>query len=786
MMINGTVIKSLNQKENDWGRYVIRTDKGEELTTVGVIPGVSIGSAVTLEAQTEKTEKYGEQIKILKVMRCDADIYAGIRSFLCDGYIKGLGVKKADLLIETFGKESLDLLETEDGRKLIMTVKGIKEATLNKVLESYEENKKYKDIVLFLNGYGTQNQVLKIYDTYGNNAVSVLSKNPYRLQMDLDGFGFKKTDSIALSSGIKKDSVYRIMAAVKYIIEESEMSEGHCYLTMDEIRGKIMPLLLSLPTFKDLSERTNKVIYNTLNEWDSKREDFIKKHMPSEETLKELDTAFETQNLIRTNLYEAISEAIADRKLINDDGCLYTEKMYNVETETAKILSQMASSAPVRTISKELIEQSIREIEKKHAKTNSEKGLSSVFSITEEQKKAIHLGLRNRLSIISGGPGRGKTTICEVIAHTFLSSFQTYDRENIIMLAPTGRAAQRITESTGYEAKTIHRAIMSGDIPKGKLIIVDESSMIDIYLAHKFIKYAKDCNVIFVGDADQLPSVGPGKFLSDMIQSGKIPTILLKQGHRNSGTIARNAELINAGKKLETYTHDEHFVYRPANSANIFEVMVSDFKKKAGEYGIRNVMLCVAMRERGPISVNKLNQRLQAELTAGKAEAVFGSKIFRVGDRVMQTKNDYNFVVMRKKGEQSIYEKGIFNGERGTVAKILPDPEEDSYKLVIVYDDGSIGGYTKNTAQNLTLAYATTVHKCQGSEAPCVMMGYVFGDYLLVNRALFYTAVTRAKKEFRCYGEEKIDETGRLCRVFDTAVHKVDAAKRNTKLAARL
>ena len=450
------------------------------------------------------------------------------------------------------------------------------------------------------------------------------------------------------------------------------------------------------------------------------------------------------------------------------------------------MIASMCKANPVRFINPKTVEKAIADVEKRKTDERKGKGETVEFTVTQEQRDAVYLALMHRISIISGGPGRGKTAISEIVAHAFLSSGKCYDKNDIIMLAPTGRAAQRITESTGYSAMTAHRAVMSlkrGEpAPKGKLVLCDETSMADIFLISSILKYAKDCNLILVVDVDQIASVGPGKILRDMIDSGEVPCILLKQGHRNSGTIAKNSELINAGIKKDHYIHDESFVYVPANSGNIADIIATDYVKKVKQYGITNVMLCTAMRERGCVAVNKLNQILQDRFTSGKPEARYGEmRKFRVGDRVMQTKNDYNFLIKRN-GQLT---EGIFNGERGTVTNIQYDPEEESYRMVVKFDDGSMGGYTKNTAVNLTLAYATTLHKCQGSEAACMMMAYTFGDYILLNRSLFYTGETRAKKEFRYYGEEQF-KYGRMMSAFDIAVSKTDDAKRNTALSERI
>lgn len=776
-MITGQIKKILTQKENDWGRYQIDC-AGKEILAVGVIPDVSIGMNVVLEG-AEENNKFGRQFKITSVLETKPDELAGARRFLADGYIKGIGATKAENILTLFGKESVDLFDTEEGRKRLLEAKGISKATLEKALASYEENKKYKDIILFLNGIGTKNQVEQIYKKYGEDAVKVLKKNPYRLQMDLTGFGFLRADRIALASGIKQDSIYRIMAAIKYLLDEAQTNGGHCYLEIADIRDKTASLLVPMPKFSDITER---VAENAAANWIENKEKLITAHNPSQDTIDKITQTVETRNIINNGLSEALTKAIEDKDFINQDGRIYTSSMYDLEMNTAKMIASMCKQNPVRFITPAKIEEAIKSVEARKTKELRGKGVAGEFSVTKEQRDAVYLALMHRISIISGGPGRGKTAISEIVAHTFLSCGRTYDKEDIIMLAPTGRAAQRITESTGYSAMTVHRAILSmrkgQKPPAGKLILVDESSMVDIFLAHSILRFAKDCNLVFVGDVDQIASVGPGKVLRDMIDSEEVPCVLLKEGHRNSGTIAHNAELINAGMHIDRYVYDEHFVYIPVTVDNIAETIVNDYIKKVKEYGIENVMLCSAMRERGQASVNRLNLLLQERFTKGQPEAIFGEgKKFRVGDRVMQTKNDYSFIIKRN-GEQM---EGIFNGEKGTVTRILYDPEEESYKMVVRFDDGSLGGYTKSTAANLTLAYATTLHKCQGSEAPCMMMSYVFGDYMLLNRSLFYTGETRAKKEFRFYGEEKF-QYGKILSAFDIAVSKTSDATRNTML----
>ena len=788
-MISGFIKKIQNHKENDWGRFSIDS-LGEDILAVGVIPDVSVGMHVVLEGDIE-TNKFGKQFKITSVLKTEADKFAGIRTFLADGYVKGIGLKKANEIIAMYGGDSLTLFESEEGRKKLENVKGLGTKSIEAALPSYEENRKYKDIVLFLNGVGTRCQVEKIWNKYGEDAVKILKKNPYILQMDLDGFGFKKTDAIALAAGVKSDSPYRIMAGVKEVLESAQTQGGHCYLPFEEIKKEVIPLLVPMPKFEDI---TDKVAANHIEEWPKKKEALIKAYDPSAETLRVLGETAETRELINEGLYSAVSQAIEEKYLINEDGNIYTDKMYATETSVAKLVAEMASQYPVRFIDAKVVEATIKDVEKRKTQELKKNGISNAFEITEEQRNAVYLALMHRISIISGGPGRGKTAISEIVAKAFLNSGKQYDKNDILMLAPTGKAARRITESTGYDAMTVHRAVMSvrskRDIPSGKLVLVDESSMMDIFLMLSVLKFAKDCNLILVGDVDQIASVGPGKVLRDLIDSGKIPCILLKQGHRNSGTIAQNAEKINAGLRVSNYTMDEHFKYKAFYTTEqesavgkMADELVKDYIQNVKDYGIQNVLLCVAMKERGECCVAKLNRRLQEAFTKGHKEAMFGDfKKFRVGDRVMQTANDYGFIkVLPDKTQQ----EGVFNGETGTVVNITDDPENDSYRLVVKFDDGCLGGYTKNTVKNLTLAYAITIHKCQGSEAKCVMMAYAWGDWMLLNRSLFYTAETRAKEVFNMYGEVQFRYNSNES-AFDMAVKRLDDSQRNTMLCERI
>lgn len=821
MILMGTITKILTQKDDDWGRYVVNNPNGD-LIAVGIIPAATLRMKVTLVGE-ETDNKYGHSFQISGVLNTEIDKNNGILAFLASGLLPGVGESTAKQIVDKYGDKALDIFEAPDVDKKLLAVNKIGPKKLDKIKAGYKKGKKYKDIYLLLNGAVTANQARKIYQKYGKGSAKVLKENPYRLIDDIVGYGFQTVDALARSMGIKADSEYRLTAAMQYAIEIDTFNSGNCYCSPDELKTAVLNFLCPLPSLPDLSERAaEKAVQN----WNSDTEETLLNEGTSYETIDILKTNVETRTLLTDGLGNAIVKAIEQGTIVNDDGRIYSKKMYRIETDAAKRLSEMAKSRPVRFIRKEVIENTIQQIEQEKDREHPEK---APFKITSEQKHAIYTGLMNRVCVISGGPGRGKTTITEAIARAFAEA-RGGDRSDVIMLAPTGRAAQRMKEATGFEAITAHRAILRalkksvpkeaalnlgdldipadcGNRPQDKLIICDETSMVDIYLFQKILWYAKNCNLIFVGDADQLPSVGPGSVLRDMIASEEIPCVLLKEGHRNSGAIAQNAAMINRGLPMSQYVYDEHFRYFPVTRENVLERVVNDYVLMCNQYGQENVMLCTAMRQRGPSCVNALNTRLQEIYTKGHPEVQSGGRVFRVGDRVMNIKNNYQFDVKRPipdltqiVGGEPKYtredEPGIFNGEKGTVYRIAEHVREEKImshgKLITIqkppvkavcvrFDDGSLAAYDPEDLPMLTLSYATTVHKCQGSEAKCVMLVFTYADYILLNRALFYTGETRAQQEFRFYGETKNGYS-----VFDMAASRTEEKKRKTWLAERI
>ena len=339
--LNGKITKILTQKENDWGRYVI-TNYGEKITAVGIIKGACIGSEVILEGITEDTQ-YGRQFTIKKATAKSTGL-EGIKRFLAGGFIKGLGEKKATIIVNTYGKDCLELFETPEGHKKLCAIKGLGEKSIKRILESYEENKKYKDIVLFLNGMGTLNQIEKIYNMYGEKSVSEIKKNPYRLQ-EIEGFGFIKVDNLAMQSGIKANSIYRLMAAARYVIEEASYMGGHCYIPINEISEKVEELLIKTPTDNEISQAK---ITNAIKNWEENKEKFIKDNSPSGELISDITNVIESRRLIKEGMIDALLKAFEEGTLINDNGDIYINSLYNAETKAAKLIVEMTKENPVR------------------------------------------------------------------------------------------------------------------------------------------------------------------------------------------------------------------------------------------------------------------------------------------------------------------------------------------------------------------------------------------------------------------------------------------------------
>jgi exodeoxyribonuclease V alpha subunit len=602
--------------------------------------------------------------------------------------------------VDAFGVETLRIID-EDPNKL-RTVPGIGQKRVEQIRAAWSSQKAIQAIMLFLQAHGISvAQAVKIYKRYGDAAVAILRDNPYRLAEDIVGIAFKTADKIAMSLGIARDSPKRAQAGLFYTLERAA-TEGHVFAPRTEL----------IKAASELLEIT-------------------------EERL------------------EAPLQTLAQRGLITiDEDRVYTEALYLAETGTAHYLKRLISTAP---------EAVSIQVDKAIAWVEREKHIE----LSPEQREAIRIGAQAKVMVITGGPGTGKTTVLNSVLAIF-------EKKNlkVMLAAPTGRAAKRMEAATGHEAKTIHRLLefspKQGGFVRNEedplnvdLVVIDESSMVDIHLMQHLLKALKPQTRLFlVGDVDQLPSVGPGNVLLDTIASGVVPVVWLKTVFRQaalSGIIA-NAHRINAGQAPEFNTEDFFFVERkdPVKALEtVVDLVSARMPAKFGLDPVRDIQVLAPMH-RGECGVGRLNEALQAALNA-KGAAV-PRKDFRIGDKVMQLRNNY--------------ELDVYNGDVGIVTLV----DEEAKESHVTFDD-KVVLYEFEDLDELTLAYAATVHKAQGSEYPAVVMPVLTQHYLLLQRNVLYTSITRASKVVILVGDPK---------ALRMALRNTDVTHRNTRLAERL
>ena len=729
------VAKIYCQKDDGWCVFLAEDDEANHVKCVGKLPSLQENMFVNV-CGSYSTSQYGRQFDIARGNIC-ATIGQGqvVANFLRHNF-KGIGPVRAITIAEKYGDEIFNMFENP--KKL---QKLLKEEFSGKSAEAlqkeWEVAKELKDIYLNLKG-ATQKQITKIFEKYGKHAKDVLVSNPYQLITDIKGFGFKTVDSLALLNGILPYSEFRISAGITYALDEA-LNDGHTCLDRVELKKRVVEILTD-----------------------------------NEGVKKEIEKCFD----------KGLEVGIGSGELVEYEKCIYTARTFSTEKTCAEYLKKHIQSRPVRAISDEIIEHAIQRMEVSKREDNPE------FEVTEEQSEAVYLALQNNISIISGGAGRGKTTISEICASAFIEAAHGFE-EDVVFLAPTGRAAKRITEATGYPAKTIHREVWIRNSqkykdwlesrPKNKLFVVDEASMIDIFLLKKLLTYTEYCQIIFLGDVNQIASVGAGCVLRDMIDSDTIPYKLLQKSHRNMSTIAVNAQHILDQEKLATFKFDENFTYHVAEKDNLLYTVLSAYFTKCREYGVKDVMLCTPKKSASVTSTSKLNEAIQQALQAeNPTECKIGKKTkFYVGDRVMQTKNDYTFAIFDEDDQK--VKSGVFNGEKGTVVEFCK--REGTPCMKVEFDEGTFGYYeeSKLDKQEIILAFATTIHKCQGSEAQCVIVAHTFADYILLNRNLLYTGVTRGIKECHLFGEEEF-KWGSVQNPFDIAISRKQDLERNTHL----
>lgn len=741
-MEKGIIKEIWTQDANGHGLYCIDIC-GEEYNATMTIKDAHIGKEMLLTLNENGEIISGEA----------SGKISGLAKFILDN-AKGIGparVKDAGIKLYT----SIMQHDVDGVIKELSTNEGVAKS----IIDYAKNNKTELDLYLLTNGQCSKAKIEKIIEQFGNKAEATIRNNPYLLTQ-VGGIGFLEADKIALASGVKKDSVERITEAIVYTLQTAAYQQGHCYLTNDQVYTAVLETLVQFP--KQIGKAKERACKNALADWHGKKVDFIKKYKVSDDETLIMDGVYAQKNSIESKFSSAITYATENKRVVVEDDKIFLKKIYECEVNVAQTLKEMLAEENFVHFTDEDIKQVIERTDAKKRQTQPN------FETTEEQANAVRLAAKNKVCIISGGPGRGKTTISLEIA-TLYEDF--YEPGSVLMMAPTGKAAQRITESTGYPATTIHAAIMQ-ERPQNKLILADEQSMLDIFLLDRFLKWGRNCNIVFSGDVNQIASIGPGKVLHDMISSGTIPCIILEKGHRNTGAIAKNIEAIKDGTRMNKLVYDNTFRYIPVAKNYIQKSFLMEYEKLVRTYGKNDVMAIMASNV-GILSVGELNKQIQDKFKQGEPIRV-GENVFYVGDRVMQTKNNYKFET--NKG------LGVFNGEQGTVTQIYP-----GMGLAVTFDDGKIGKYSIRTAAELTLSYVITMHKCQGSEAPHVVIAGSFQNAFLMNRNLLYTAISRAKKSIVLISEQRVAPNGNYMQnALDFAIFKTDDGKRQTTLKEKL
>ena len=701
---------------NEDNGYTVMVLKGveeeDELTCVGSFPVVTQGASVELEGNFTQHPVYGKQFQAVRLTEKMPEDALAMERYLGSGAIKGIGAALAGRIVRHFGDETLRIVEEEPER--LAEVKGISEKKAREIAMQIAEKSDMRKAMMFLQKYGISlNLGAKIYQKYGDSVYSVLQENPYRLADDISGVGFKIADEIAYRIGIHTDSDYRIKSGMIYTLLQAT-GEGHIYLPKEEL-------------FRRASE------------------------------LLGVDSSYMEKHLVDLSM---------DRKIIqkeqDDQILIYPAQYYYLELNTARMLRELDIFCPE---DEKMVERRIVQIEKETGTI-----------LDEMQKKAVREAAGHGLLILTGGPGTGKTTTINAIIRYFEG-----EGAEIRLAAPTGRAAKRMTEATGYEAQTIHRLLELTGMPEddregqsirfernaenpleADVIIIDEMSMVDIHLIHSLLMaVTAGTRLLLVGDENQLPSVGPGNVLRDIIRSEQFPVVELKKIFRQASEsdIVVNAHKINKGEQVEINNKSRDFFFLKRYDADIIiRVVIALIQEKLPKYVEAKpfeIQVLTPMRK-GLLGVERLNQILQRYLNppdATKKEKEIGQGLFREGDKVMQVRNNYQ-LEWEIRGRYGIpIEKGVgvFNGDTGII-KTINDFAETAE---VEFEDGRWAEYSFKQLDELELAYAVTIHKSQGSEYPAVIIPLLSGPRMLMNRNLLYTAVTRARKCVTVVGSEE-------------------------------
>ena len=700
-------VEHIIYRNADNGYTVLNLVSGEaEITCVGIFSAIAEGENIEASGDYTDHPTYGKQFKVESFEEKAPEDEEAIERYLGSGAIRGIGLALAARIVRRFKADTFRIIEEEPER--LAEVKGISERKAMEIADQVNEKRDLRQAMIFLQQYGiTMNLAVKVYQQYGQEVYGIIRENPYRLADDIEGVGFRTADEIAVRVGIRMDSDFRIRSGILYVLLQAS-TEGHTYLPEEE-----------------LTRRTGQLL-------EVGEEQIEKQYM---------DLAIE-------------------RKIIMKQGenqtQIYAASFYYMEANTATMLKQLNVSYDVPDLE---IEERVRRIEKQTG-----------MELDEHQMTAVKEAVRNGLLIITGGPGTGKTTTINTIIKYF-----EMEGLDIFLAAPTGRAAKRMSETTGFEARTIHRMLeLNGGVDgaagferneqnplETDVVIIDEMSMVDISLMHALLKaVAVGTRLILVGDVNQLPSVGPGSVLRDIIRSHECNVVMLTKIFRQASTsdIIVNAHKINQGEEVTLDNKSMDFFFLKRYDADvIISVVLQLIKQKLPKFVDAtpyDIQVLTPMRK-GLLGVERLNGILQRYLnppSPQKREKEHGDILFREGDKIMQTRNNYQleWEIRTKYGLSVDKGTGVFNGDMGIVREINDFAET----MTVEFDEGRMVEYPHKLLDELELAYAITIHKSQGSEYPAVVIPLLSGPSMLMNRNLLYTAVTRARKCVTLVGNE--------------------------------
>ena len=723
-------VEHIIYRNADNGYTVLNLVSGEEeITCVGIFSAIAEGENIEASGDYTDHPTYGKQFKVESFEDKAPEDEEAIERYLGSGAIRGIGLALAARIVRRFKADTFRIIEEEPER--LAEVKGISERKAMEIADQVNEKRDLRQAMIFLQQYGiTMNLAVKVYQQYGQEVYGIIRENPYRLADDIEGVGFRTADEIAVRVGIRMDSDFRIRSGILYVLLQAS-TEGHTYLPEEE-----------------LTRRTGQLL-------EVGEEQIEKQYM---------DLAIE-------------------RKIIMKQGenqtQIYAASFYYMEANTATMLKQLNVSYDVPDLE---IEERVRRIEKQTG-----------MELDEHQMTAVKEAVRNGLLIITGGPGTGKTTTINTIIKYF-----EMEGLDIFLAAPTGRAAKRMSETTGFEARTIHRMLeLNGGVDgaagferneqnplETDVVIIDEMSMVDISLMHALLKaVAVGTRLILVGDVNQLPSVGPGSVLRDIIRSHECNVVMLTKIFRQASTsdIIVNAHKINQGEEVTLDNKSMDFFFLKRYDADvIISVVLQLIKQKLPKFVDAtpyDIQVLTPMRK-GLLGVERLNGILQRYLnppSPQKREKEHGDILFREGDKIMQTRNNYQleWEIRTKYGLSVDKGTGVFNGDMGIVREINDFAET----MTVEFDEGRMVEYPYKLLDELELAYAITIHKSQGSEYPAVVIPLLSGPSMLMNRNLLYTAVTRARKCVTLVGNEV---------TFEQMVQNTSQQKRYSGLCDRL